>query len=145
MHPVFHVSQLRQVLKSGMSATPFLPQQTDLVAIPFKILARGWRKKANKMVEQVLMHWSSSTASAATWEDYEELRSRFPAAPAWGQAGSQEGRDVRDPSESGVEEKNSLPAASCTAEEPTSGDNGPTRPRRSPKPNSRYIGPTWSK
>ena len=42
--------------------------------------------------------------ASATWEDYEELRSRFPAAPAWGQTGFQGGGDVRVPSSTGTED-----------------------------------------
>jgi hypothetical protein len=34
--------------------------------------------------------------SLATWENLQELLRRFPEAPAWGQAGSQEEEDVTD-------------------------------------------------
>lgn len=30
----------------------------------------------------------------ATWEDERDIKEAFPRAPAWGQAGSEEGRDV---------------------------------------------------
>jgi hypothetical protein len=41
---------------------------------------------------QVLVQWSQLPALLATWEDELQLRSCFPASPAWGQ-GEVEGRD----------------------------------------------------
>jgi len=52
------------------------------------------------------VQWSGQPEALATWEDYDDLKRRFPQAPVWGQAGSQ-GRenvsidtdaDVWDPS-----------------------------------------------
>jgi hypothetical protein len=42
--------------------------------------------------------WSGWPNSMATWEDVTALKQRFPRAPAWGQAGSQEGGNVSTPS-----------------------------------------------
>ena len=39
------------------------------------------------MVPQVKVQWSGMDESLSTSEDAESLRLRFPAAPAWGQAG----------------------------------------------------------
>jgi hypothetical protein len=36
----------------------------------------------------VLVKWSASPKSLATWEDMEVLKQRFPMTPAWGQATS---------------------------------------------------------
>ena len=47
--------------------------------------------KGVRSIQQVLVKWSGWPASLATWEDVEALRQRFPAAPAWGQAGSLQG------------------------------------------------------
>jgi hypothetical protein len=38
-----------------------------------------------------LIQWTGLPAALATWEDVEALRQHFPHAPAWGQAGSQQG------------------------------------------------------
>jgi len=93
VHPVFHVSLLRQALSRGTPVSHQLPHSTDGIAIPVKVLDRRWRKKANQTVEQVLIQWNSGDSAAATWEDHEELYTRFPLAPAWGQAVSK-GRGV---------------------------------------------------
>jgi hypothetical protein len=64
--------------------------------------------RGNSEILQVLVHWSGLPLSLATWEDAEALKQRFPLAPAWGQAGSQDrgsvtstgttcGPDVGDP------------------------------------------------
>jgi hypothetical protein len=44
-----------------------------------------------KTVQQILVKWSSSSESLATWEDAEALKQRFLCAPAWGQACSSGG------------------------------------------------------
>lgn len=54
-------------------------------------------RKGNKVVTQVLVQWSGMGAEEASWEDMEELRSRFPRAPAWGQAGFQGRENVSKP------------------------------------------------
>jgi hypothetical protein len=86
IHSVFHVSQLCQALTSGTTASSTLPVMYDVFSFPVKVLATRWRKKANLTVEQTLIQCSTSDTASATWEDREELCSRFPAAPARGQA-----------------------------------------------------------
>ena len=46
-------------------------------------------KHGRGFVTQVLVTWSGLPTSLKTWESEQELRCRFPSAPAWGQAGSQ--------------------------------------------------------
>lgn len=138
VHPVFHVSLLRQALKDGTLVSTSLPDVTDAFAVPQKVLATRLRKKANQVVTQNLIQWSNGDEAAATWEDREELQGRFPEAPAWGQAGSQGGRGVR--------------VHPCTS--PDQGqDRGATlksvgqKPRqaRPTKPNPKYYGPSWQR
>jgi hypothetical protein len=86
VHPVFHVSQLK-ASPGDQVVSPSLP--TDLVEfqVPAKILQRRW-SPGDHPVQQVLVQWSQMPASLATWESLEDLRCRFPRAPAWGHPGS---------------------------------------------------------
>ena len=145
VHPVFHVSLLRQALSPGMSATSELPVDSDALEIPSKILDKRWRKKSNKTVEQVLVEWQPGTAASATWEDRQHLQDWFPTAPAWGQAGFQGGRGVRDR----YSQEDSIEPEDREVEDPrASGGKTKTpirlnKPNRERKPNPRYQGPEW--
>ena len=86
VHPIFHVSLLRKELKEGTPTSLSLPDDSDALAFPQKVLSTRLRKKANQVVTQNLIQWSNGDAASATWEDREELQGRFPEAPAWGQA-----------------------------------------------------------
>lgn len=93
IHPVFHVSQLRKALKSGVSASQTLPDDSNQFAIPVQILDTRRKNKANRILEQVLVKWSGDHLDP-TWEDREELQARFLCAAAWGQAASEDGGGV---------------------------------------------------
>jgi hypothetical protein len=114
LHPVFHVSQLKQALpvKHGVSSLPV----------------------DSAVVLQGLIKWSGMPRSLATWEDLEALRHRFPRAPAWGQAGSKGGGDVTTAA-------TSTEAGPSTAAHPASVARQSTRARR---PNARVHGPEWA-
>jgi hypothetical protein len=43
-----------------------------------------------------LVQWTQQPESLVTWEDAEALHQHFPAAPAWGQAASEDGGVVSD-------------------------------------------------
>lgn len=133
IHPVFHVSQLRKVLRPGTHANATPPSVTDVLVTPVKILAQRWRPGPNGRRAQVQIQWSDPTATDITWEDKEELMQRFPTAPAWGQADSQGGGDVRQHS--------SVP----TGEEEMGLVLHRKRPARLVQPNRRFIGPEWRK
>ena len=71
-----------------------MPAAVDLSGVqvvPERILERKMVKRHNKVQVQVLIQWSGLAAEAATWEDYDVLKNRFPDAPAWGHAATQEG------------------------------------------------------
>jgi hypothetical protein len=94
IHPVFHVSQLKKAVGSVLPATLVHPELTEL-QVPDRILQRRMVTRGMDTVSQVLVQWSGSPLSLATWEEYEALRQRFPGAPAWGQASAYGGGDVR--------------------------------------------------
>jgi hypothetical protein len=123
IHPVFHVSQLKQAPgKQLVSST--LPANTALFQIPERILQRRMTQ-GDRPSLQGLIKWSGMPEALATWEDLEALRLRFPSAPTWGQVASEEGGNV-----------SSTPAAGQQAA------LGP-RPKRVSKPNVRVSGPEW--
>uniref|UniRef100_A0A453EG04 Chromo domain-containing protein n=1 Tax=Aegilops tauschii subsp. strangulata TaxID=200361 RepID=A0A453EG04_AEGTS len=49
---------------------------------PVEIMERRMVKKGDQALVQVRIRWSPS-ALGTTWEDYETLRQRFPAASIW--------------------------------------------------------------
>ena len=94
IHPIFHVSQLKPFVADYSPVFSDLLAQQDFSAIALQlelILDRRLIKKGNSATTQVLIKWSSLPESMATWEDYYIVRSCFPSATAWGQAGSQGG------------------------------------------------------
>lgn len=94
IHPVFHVSQLKQYIPDASPVFSTLPSTLQLDAtelIPSEILDRRMVKKDNAAVVQVLVRWGTLSPELATWEDYDVLRARFPLALVWGQAGARGG------------------------------------------------------
>jgi hypothetical protein len=92
IHPVFHVSQLKEHIPDHTPVFKEIPVTLDLAGtdtVPELILDRKMVKRGNSSQMQVLIQWSHQLPTAATWEDYETLKLRFPEAPAWGHAGSQ--------------------------------------------------------
>lgn len=97
VHPVFHVSQLKPHVPDYTPVSSSLPQPTDFSlqdVQPEAIVDRRLVKKGNAAHLQVLIKWMHLPASMATWEDYDVLRTRFPNASAWGQAGAGAGGNV---------------------------------------------------
>ena len=60
VHPVFHVSQLRQALLPGTAVTPVLPVCTDELAVPMEVLQTRWRKRSKSRFDgPTLKPWES--------------------------------------------------------------------------------------
>lgn len=94
IHPVIHVSQLKKAVGVNTEVSIQLASPLDILQVPVRILQRQLRQQGAVAVSQVLIQWSGQPEALATWEDYEELRQRFPRAPSWGQAASQGGENV---------------------------------------------------
>jgi hypothetical protein len=94
IHPVFHVSQLKQALIADTKVMSSLSVDLSTLQVPEKILQCRVVTRGLHSVPQVLIQWSSSTDDMTTWEDFEAFRQRFPDAPAWGQAGALGGGSV---------------------------------------------------
>lgn len=132
IHPVFHVSQLREVLKTGMTASVSLPVISDVPAVPVKIIGHRWRQSPTGRREQVQVQWPPDSSMDITWEDKLELLQQFPDIAAWGQAVTQEGGDVSSSTARGDDEEG-LGLA-----------RRPARPKRLVQPNRRQVGPEWT-
>lgn len=91
VHPVFHVSQLKPLAGVTEQVSHFIPDLENSLQIPISILDRRLCRRAGKVIPQILVHWSSWPASMATWEDEHVLKTKFPRAPAPGQAGPEGG------------------------------------------------------
>nr|GEY23105.1 hypothetical protein [Tanacetum cinerariifolium] len=72
IHPVFHVSLLRQAY-GNPTVTP-LPEIGHSELFPAKIL--NYRKLHNSI--QVLVTWNNTAEEEATWETFDEFKARFP-------------------------------------------------------------------
>jgi len=85
VHPVFHISQLKQYHPDHSPVFSNLPMLSDIQASsaqPLAILDRRLVKKGNTAIPQVLLSWTGLPTSATTWEDYYVVKTRFPDAPA---------------------------------------------------------------
>jgi len=91
IHPVIHVSQLRRAVPPATEVLADLPVSTTTLPEPVKVLETRLYQRGGDTKAQVLVQWRDQPATLATWEDQHELLHRFPDAPAWGQAGSQQG------------------------------------------------------
>ena len=86
IHPGFHVSQLKKQVPPDHQVTASVPNLSDGLQVPEHVLQR--HLSATGTVDEVLVQWSGTPASLATWENAADLHRQFPRAPAWGQAGS---------------------------------------------------------
>jgi hypothetical protein len=125
IHPVFHVSQLKQSVKSTLPVSATLPSTTLQLQFPEQVLDRRTVSHGGSSIDQILVRWSGLEDVLATWEDEEALKAKFPAATAWGQAASQGG---------GIVSTSTPEVAGVRA-----GETG----RRNRRPNKRYAGPEW--
>ena len=128
LHPVFHVSQLRK----GAPPTQVheeLPQVDDADPphhVPDQVLQTHQVQRRHKTLERALIKWTGMPSSLATWENVEELKTRFPRAPAWGQA-AQRGKNVMGPLD-----HDTLAGPS-------------QRAKHAPKPSTRYDSANWAR
>jgi hypothetical protein len=128
IHPVFHVSQLKPTKLGCDKVSATLPSDIESHSVPELVLQQRVGSTATRQIRQVLIKWSNWPPEMATWENLEDIRRRFPAAPAWGQAGFQGGETVTTLSKDHTPEEG----------------NGPVRRSNRPsKPSTRMMGPEW--
>jgi hypothetical protein len=130
IHPVFHVSQLKQA-HGDQSVFSTLPSVAAPLQVPEKILQHRMSLGANPVL-QGLVQWSGMSPSLATWENLDAIRRRFPAAAPWGQAASQGEGIVSSSPPLGREDKGMDKDIEAHH-----------RPRRATRPSVRVYGPEW--
>jgi hypothetical protein len=89
VHPVFHVSQIKEHRPDYtpvFAEFPKLPSLDIIDTSPERILDRRMVKKGNAAIVQVLVKWTHLPEDSATWEDWAVLTTRFPSVLTWGQA-----------------------------------------------------------
>jgi hypothetical protein len=133
IHPVIHVSQLKKSIAKNTTVLTDLPVEAPAIQVPEHILARRVRRLGAANRKEVLVRWSGLTDSLATWENLQALQRRFPDAPAWGQAGSEEEGDVTD----------LAPGQPRTRPEEIK-TRTPRRSRRERRQAARFNGPEWT-
>ena len=95
VHPVFHVSQLKYAIGQQLP-TEELPASPENLTNPIEILNRRQVKKGSSLISQVLVRWTDMDAGMATWENENEMKTKFPRAAAWGQAAFEGEGNVTD-------------------------------------------------
>jgi hypothetical protein len=73
IHPVFHVSQLKNVVGANHQVLPTLPSDFAIHLAPEKILQTRSVVRGSSTIPQVLIKWNNLPAALATWEDYEAV------------------------------------------------------------------------
>jgi hypothetical protein len=91
IHHVFHVSLLKSAPAATSSVAAALPDPDNMLQISERVLQTRMHQRGHRSVQQLLIKWSDLDDELATWEDAKAIKERFPAAPAWGQAGTQGG------------------------------------------------------
>jgi hypothetical protein len=98
IHPVFHVSQLKPFVPSYAPIFSELPKPPDLLSAttsPAAILERRMVKKGDQaLLSNSGFNGTQLPVDAATWEDYDVLRARFPDAAIWEGSPSEERGNV---------------------------------------------------
>jgi hypothetical protein len=147
IHPVFHVSQLKAVIGSRIPVSPVLPDLSHNLQVPVAVLDTRLRRHAGKVQNQLLIQWSGWHPTLSTWEEENDIKRRFPFAPAWGQAGVSGGENVSVPvvSQSQVDEDASFSAGGRREAKTGARADGLRRSQRVTRPNVRLLGREWVK
>jgi hypothetical protein len=144
IHPVIHVSQLKKYVAKDIKVSSDLPMDPPALQVPEKILAKRSRQLGSSTRQEALIRWTGLTDSLPTWENLQALRRRFPDAPAWGQAGSEEDGDVtnqvRHHMRAERKKKEAELLRSGTKEEVAQ----VRRTRRERRRAARFSGPEWT-
>lgn len=138
VHPVFHVSQLKNYSAPTHQVCTELPSTRSEFQVPLEVLQQRVITRGPDTIVQVLVRWSDATIDQATWEDFDSLKQAFPFAPAWGQA-SFKGVGIVSNTNKDLDA-----VKTKVGQDKTNGLPGPsTRPARLHKLPARLADPVW--
>jgi hypothetical protein len=92
LHDVFHVGVLKKFVGSPLASPPSLPPILHGAAVPAP--SRVTKGRMARCVRQVLVEWEGEPPSAASWEDLDDFRARFPSFQLEDELDFKAGRDV---------------------------------------------------
>lgn len=79
IHPVFHVSLLKEFLgHPDVQIYPLPPQTNSSTALPTQLLGMRTRKLSQGEQEEVLIQWDGQDTTEATWEDKATFKKAYP-------------------------------------------------------------------
>jgi hypothetical protein len=81
IHPVFHISQLKEF--KGGAEEPYIPLplttiETGPTFTPAKVLDCRMIFRGQQKIPQVLIQWGEDNTAEVKWEDYQEIRDNYP-------------------------------------------------------------------
>lgn len=106
IHPVFHVSQLKNVIKRDsvvLTGAPYTNSKGELLPTPLSILASKIDVRRGRKITRVLVQWEGQESSVATWETWYKLKQAYPHLED--KLISQEGGNCNDPSVTNTQEQ----------------------------------------
>ena len=82
LHPVFHVTTLKKMVgkpKHVVEELPVFDEEGEMLLKPKEVLRYRQQRKGRggDRIWQVLVHWQGLPVEEATWEDYEEVATKF--------------------------------------------------------------------
>ena len=80
IHPVFHVSLLKNKVGDSITPSSDLPPMAnngELLLEPEAILDSRWFTKGSKFVEESLIKWKRLPLEDATWENMQDFNHKF--------------------------------------------------------------------
>ena len=106
LHPVFHITVLKKRVGDPRLIVEELPKFDEegrmllqpREALEYRVVTRGRKRRK---VWQVLIRWGGVPREEATWEDYEDMESRFPQFILEGKDSLEGGGNVKNPCKKG--------------------------------------------
>jgi hypothetical protein len=92
LHDVFHVGVLKKFVGPPPTSPPLLAPILHGAAVPAP--SRVTQGRTARGVRQVLVEWEGEPSHAATWEDLDDFRARFPSFQLEDELDFEAGRDV---------------------------------------------------